>query len=122
LEENSPLPFSIPIDVGSAQAGTYPVALQVTYKDNLRQLHTFDASSEVRFAPEVVADESAAGGGMDTTIPIGIGAAIAAAIAAVVLVRRRKGSALKETFSATKQDDIESLLDSRQEKRLEDRK
>ncbi|MCI0562120.1 MAG: hypothetical protein MN733_26840 [Nitrososphaera sp.] len=124
LEENSPLPFSIPVDVGNAGAGTYPISLKVTYKDNLRQLHTLDVKSDVVYVPETPADESAANPGMDMVIPVGIGAAIAAAIATVVLVRRRKRTALKRTITERKHDDMDFLLDSQQrvEKRTEDRK
>ncbi|HKU49970.1 MAG TPA: hypothetical protein VJP79_08470 [Nitrososphaera sp.] len=120
LEENSPLPFSIPVNVGGAQAGSYPVDIRVTYKDNLRQLHTLDFNSNVQFAPEVSADESSQGQGMNMgVIPIVVIAVIVvAAIAAVVIIRRRKKSSLRQAMSARKQDDIESLLDSqRQDKK-----
>jgi hypothetical protein len=40
LSENSPLPFSIPLSLGSnLPAGDYPVSLNVTYSDNLRMVH-----------------------------------------------------------------------------------
>ena len=118
LEENSPLPFSVPIEVANAEAGTYPVAIKVTYKDNLRQLHTLDFSSDVQFVPEVSADESASGQGMDMAIPIVIAIIVAVAVAAVIIVRRRKKSVLRQAMTERKQDDIESLLDShRQEKK-----
>ena len=120
LEENSPLPFSIPIDVGGSSAGTYPVALKVTYKDNLRQLHNYDFTSDVQFVPEVVEDEASSGQGMNTAIPIAVGVAVAAGIAAVVFLRRRKRNALKRSMTEGKQDDFESILDSqRAEKRLD---
>jgi hypothetical protein len=118
LEENSPLPFSVPIEVANAEAGTYPVAIKVTYKDNLRQLHTLDFSSDVQFVPEVSADESASGQSMDMAIPIVIAIIVAVAVAAVIIVRRRKKSVLRQAMTERKQDDIESLLDShRQEKK-----
>ena len=124
LEENSPLPFSIPVDVGIADAGTYPISLKVTYKDNLRQLHTFDISSEAVYVPEQPTNQSGATPGMDMLIPVGIGVMIAAAIAVGILIRRRKRTALKRTITERKQEDLESLLDSqrRLEKRPEDRK
>jgi hypothetical protein len=118
LEENSPLPFSVPIEVANAEAGTYPMAIKVTYKDNLRQLHTLDFSSDVQFVPEVSADESASGQGMDMAIPIVIAIIVVVAVAAVIIVRRRKKSVLRQAMTERKQDDIESLLDShRQEKK-----
>jgi ATP-dependent Zn protease len=40
LSENSPLPFSIPLDLDSElPAGNYPINLNVTYSDNLRMVH-----------------------------------------------------------------------------------
>ena len=40
LSENSPLPFSIPLNIDSElPAGNYPVSLNVTYSDNLRMVH-----------------------------------------------------------------------------------
>lgn len=119
LTENSPLPFSIPIDLAdNADAGTYPVELQVQYKDSLRQLHTFNFTSNVQFVPEdPLADENAqsaeAAQGMQM---IGIIAAIVvAAVIAVVFMRRRKRAALKNKLQFSKQnggDSIESVLDS----------
>lgn len=123
LEENSPLPFSIPVQVdGNSGAGTYPVSLKITYKDDLRELHTLDIDSEVQFAPEQPAEESGQNSGIiGAGMPVGIGVAIAAGIAAAVVFRRRKKTALKRTFQAGKQDDdIESVLDSQSKK--DDRK
>lgn len=122
LEENSPLPFSIPVQVNSnAGAGTYPVSLKITYKDNLRELNTVDIDSEVEFVPEQTEDESAQNGSIGMTLPVGIGAAAAAAIGGAVAYRSRKKSALRRTFQAGKQDDdIESVLDSHSKK--DDRK
>jgi hypothetical protein len=111
LEENSPLPFSIPIDVGSTGAGTYPVSLKITYKDNLRQLHTLDINTQVKFAPEQPTTESQAPS-FNPAIPVGIGIAVVIAIIIVVIIRRRKKSTLKRTITENKHDDIESLLDS----------
>ncbi len=123
LTENSPLPFSIPIDVAdNADAGTYPVDIQVQYKDSLRQLHTFNFTSNVQFVPEDPlaaqnAQNAATGQGMQM---IGIIAGIAAAaVIAVVVMRRRKRVALKSKLQFSKQnggDDIESVLDSQLKK------
>jgi hypothetical protein len=114
LEENSPLPFSIPVNVDAgAGAGEYPVSLKVSYKDDLRQVHTLDIDSKVQFAPEKPASESTQNGGIMSLglLPVGIGAA-AAGIGAAVALSRRKKTALKRTFQAGKDDDIESVLDS----------
>jgi hypothetical protein len=117
LEENSPLPFSIPINVDSrVGAGTYPVSLKVTYKDDLRKTHTIYIDSEVQFAPEQVADQSTQNSMLSASMPIGIGVAAAAVIAAVAF-RRRKKTTLKRTFQASKEkNDIEFVLDSQSNK------
>ena len=122
LEENSPLPFSIPVEVNSnSGAGTYPVSLQIKYKDGLRELHTIDIDSEVQFMPAKPADESEQSSSMAMILPIGIGVAIAAAIGIAVALKSRKKTALKRTIQAGKQDeDIESVLDSHNKK--DDRK
>src|SRR5918996_2390039 len=50
LSENSPLPFSIPLSLGSnLQAGDYPVSLNVTYSDNLRMVHDLLLNDTVAF-------------------------------------------------------------------------
>jgi hypothetical protein len=121
LEENSPLPFSIPIQLDSnAGAGTYQVSLQITYKDDLRELHTVNIDSEVEFVPEQTAEQPGQDSGT-MTLPLGIGAAAAVAIGAIVAFRKRKKTALKRTIQAGKQDDdIEAVLDSHVKK--DDRK
>ncbi|HEX7032456.1 MAG TPA: hypothetical protein VF172_05600 [Nitrososphaera sp.] len=113
LEENSPLPFSIPIAVDSnSGAGTYPVSLRITYKDDLRDLHTVDINTEVQFVPEQQEDGSAQNNSAAMVFPIGIGVAAAAAIGGAAVYRQRKKSALKLSFQAGKQDDIESVLNT----------
>jgi hypothetical protein len=114
LEENSPLPFSIPVDVDSSTGeGTYPISLKISYKDNLRETHTFDINSQARFTPEKRSDESAQNSNMFASMPIAIGVVVIAAVIAVAVgLRRRKKAALKRTFQAGKDDDIESVLDS----------
>ena len=113
LEKNSPLPFSIPIAVdGNSGAGTYPVSLRITYKDNLRDLHIMDIDTEVQFVPEQQEDTSAQDNSATMLMPIGIGVVVAAAIGGAAAYRQRKKSALKLSLQAGKQDDIESVLDS----------
>lgn len=52
VTENSPLPFSIPLTIeNSTKAGTYPIYLRVSYKDNLRILHELTMNGLVDFKP-----------------------------------------------------------------------
>ena len=116
LTENSPLPFSIPVNVpAGTAAGTYPVVLKVEYKDSLKQLHTMEIESDVAFALEVNPADEAAAGQADGQMMIAVvaGVVIAAAIAAFFVMRRRKGK-LKRTFQYSKGngDNIESVLDN----------
>ena len=127
LDENSPLPFSIPVDINKgASAGNYPVSLKVTYKDSLRQTHTFEVTQTVNFAPQSNSTQTAqATSGIGSMAPVIIIAiiVIAAIIVAVSVMRRRKSSTLKQRFESRKESNIESVLDShRLEKRPDDRK
>ena len=53
VAENSPVPFSIPLSIDSknTKAGTYPISLKVTYKDNLRTIHELTLNGTVKFEP-----------------------------------------------------------------------
>jgi LPXTG-motif cell wall-anchored protein len=122
LTENSPLPFSIPIDVAdNAGAGTYPVEIQVQYKDSLRQNHVFNFTSDVEFVPEDTDAQAAqnAAAGQTMQMAGAIGGIVAAAAIGVVFMRRRKRKALKSKLQFSKQnggENIESVLDSQLKK------
>ncbi len=60
LEDNSPLPFSIPLAIGinddngstgSLAAGNYPVSLRITYSDELRNSHEIILNRTVSYSP-----------------------------------------------------------------------
>jgi hypothetical protein len=54
LTENSPLPFSIPINITkNMPEGTYPVSIKVSYKDNLRNAHELILNQTVNYKPTV---------------------------------------------------------------------
>lgn len=116
LTENSPLPFSIPIDVPEGTgAGTYPVELKIQYRDTLRQLHTLDVSANVDFVPEVVTENGSQQAGSQAMASTVAGGVAAAAVIAFVIFRMRKKAKLKRTLQFSKQNggqDIESVLDT----------
>lgn len=124
LSENSPLPFSIPVElVNGAGAGKYPVMLRVEYKDTLKEPHVFEVGSTVDFAPEETpasATRPGIAGGAEAGIIAGV---IAAATVAVFVIRQRKRAALKRKIEYSKQNgsDLESVLDE-QLSRPEERK
>lgn len=54
LEENSPLPFSIPLAMNNnTPSGIYPVSLKVTYSDDLRNSYTIINNGTVEFISPV---------------------------------------------------------------------
>jgi hypothetical protein len=61
LTENSPLPFSIPIDIKSnTENGKYMTKLKINYKDDLRTEHDLVLSETVYYQP-VEMDQTNAG-------------------------------------------------------------
>ena len=127
LDENSPLPFSVPIDLSkSASAGNYPVSVKVTYKDSLRQPHTFEITQTVNYTPQSNSTQTSQNPAMLSSmapIVIIIAIVIAAIVAAVMIVRRRRKSVLKRRFESRKEGSLESVLDShRLEKRPDEHK
>ena len=116
LEDNSPLPFSIPLAIGSNDdngnssnpgAGNYPVSLRITYSDELRNPHEVILDGTVSYSPpqqeEDAPNQDFLGFGSSSTAESGttnsplplllIFAVIAAvAVAIIILMRRRSKS------------------------------
>jgi hypothetical protein len=118
LEDNSPLPFSIPLAIGvtdnnsgssSLAPGNYPVSLKITYSDELRNTHEVILNRTVSYSPpqrEEAPNQGFLGFGPPTpenrttgsVLPLLlIFAAIAAAVAVVIiiLIRRRRSRTKK---------------------------
>jgi hypothetical protein len=109
LTENSPLPFSIPLDINrEAPAGTLPVNLKVTYSDNLRNVHSLILEGIVEYKP--VLSQSASNNGSQSAnflyLLLVAVIAVAAVMVSILLVRRRKKR--KKAFSARSIDNIEN--------------
>ena len=116
LQPDSPLPFSIPLtaNINNTAPGIYPVKLEVTYSDDLKNSHTTVLNNTVQLAPQQQKARNGqgggifgfltgggshgrgggAGGGSDFLgIPLLLWIAIIAAIAiAFILIRRRRRS------------------------------
>lgn len=70
LTENSPLPFSIPIDIKlNAEKGEYITSLKITYKDDLRTEHNLILNETVNY--EAVHDEQTNNGDNTNTNILG---------------------------------------------------
>ena len=128
LEENSPLPFSIPLAINNNTAsGIYPVSLKVTYSDDLRNSYTVISNGTVEFISPVTTNNKGQGlfGNYDLLLIVVILAI--AGIIGIFIVRRirdNKKTGNKNIESGHKDgdtgndnennkgsiDDIESLL------------
>ena len=112
LDENSPLPVSIPLNMpNKVESGTYPVSLRVTYKDDLRIEHSTIVNGTVLFQQKAQAETSSGGlFGSDqntTTILPGVIAVIAIiAISVMIYLRRRRRSKLKIQLEQSQNDDL----------------
>jgi hypothetical protein len=116
LEDNSPLPFSIPLAIGSnddngnssnPEAGNYPVSLRITYSDELRNTHEVILDGTVSYSPpqqeEDAPNQGFLGFGSSSTAESGttnsplpllliFAVIVAAAVAIIILMRRRSKS------------------------------
>ena len=94
LEENSPLPFSIPVNLTpNAEPGSYTYTLKVTYKDDLRIQHEFVTAGTVVLQNQQAASQGSgqeqAGGLLLPVIISGIAAAAATTFAVIRRSKRR---------------------------------
>ncbi|MDQ4016863.1 MAG: hypothetical protein M3136_13985 [Thermoproteota archaeon] len=116
LEDNSPLPFSIPLAIGSNDdngnssnpgAGNYPVSLRITYSDELRNPHEVILDETVSYSPpqqeEDAPNQGFLGFGSSSTAESGttnsplpllliFAVIVAAAVGIVIVIRRRSKS------------------------------
>src|SRR5918999_196321 len=102
LTENSPLPFSIPLTIDSStKAGTYPVFLKVSYRENLRIPHELTINGSVDYEPiQQTNNEGQNIFGIGSTsnddrntpaiIPILAIIAIGVIVASIVVLRKRR--------------------------------
>lgn len=110
LSENSPLPFSIPLNIDKGlPKGTYPVGIRVTYTDNLRNTHELVLNGTVNYTPKSTDSTTESGGFLgsgelsSSIVPVVIILAIISILAIVVRRRRRKGGKGK-TFNSNNAD------------------
>ena len=94
LTENSPLPFSIPINITkNTPKGAYPVSIKVSYKDNLRNAHELILNQTVNYKPTVQdsVNKNQSIFGIDKMVILFVASlAIALMVILIFLLRRRK--------------------------------
>src|SRR5215203_6755143 len=113
LSENSPLPFSIPLNIDkNPPGGAYPVGIRVTYSDTLRNTHEIILNGTVNYTPKT--DSSTESGGFlgygklsSIVIPVVI---ILAIIFILVIIIRRRKDGKRKTFNS-KSEDLELFDD-----------
>jgi hypothetical protein len=113
LSENSPLPFSIPLNIDkNPPGGTYPVEIRVTYSDTLRNTHEIILNGTVNYTPKT--DSSTESGGFlgygelsSIIIPVVI---ILAIISIIVIIIRRRKDGKRKTLN-NKSEDLELFDD-----------
>jgi hypothetical protein len=109
LSENSPLPFSIPLNIDKdTPRDIYPISIRVTYTDNLRNTHELILNGTVNYTPKSTDSTTELGGILGSgelssiIIPVVIILAIIS-ILAIVVRRRRKGEKRK-SFNKNNED------------------
>ena len=108
LSENSPLPFSIPLNINKdTTGGAYPVSIRVTYSDTLRNTHELVLNGTVNYTPKSTNSSTGSGGFLgsselsNTIVPLVIALAI---IAIIVIFVRRRHSRNRKTISRNGRD------------------
>jgi hypothetical protein len=108
LSENSPLPFSIPLNINKDTiGGAYPVSIRVTYSDTLRNTHELVLNGTVNYIPKSTNSSTGSGGLLgsselsNTIVPLVIALAI---ISIIVIFVRRRHSRNRKTISRNGRD------------------
>lgn len=117
INEESSIPFSIPLPMRSLSPGIYPFTFKIIYADDLKNFHELEFTQQVTVNPiqQSGGPNQRQGGDasndLSTFVIVGlVGGSVATS---VVLVKKRKFSKLKfKTHNNFNDDEIEKLLDS----------
>ena len=131
LEDNSPLPFSIPLAIGTnddngnnsssgLRAGSYPISLRITYSDELRNTHEVILDGTVSYSPPQQEEDdpnqgflgfssssNAESGTTTSVLPLLFifAAIVAAATVAIIVIKRRRSRSKKISKLMAEQGD-----------------
>ncbi|HEV8387508.1 MAG TPA: hypothetical protein VGQ03_07795 [Nitrososphaera sp.] len=112
LTENSPLPFSVPLNLPNGFGpGSYTVTLSVSYKDDVRDSHEFVASENVVLQPQQPTNEGQRPGSPISgfLLPLVVGG-IVAVVVIVILLRRRRSKKMHLKNDTESEENIEDIL------------
>jgi len=118
LNEDSSIPFSIPLPIRSLSPGTYPFTFKITYADDLKNFHEIKLDQQVKVnqLQQFAGGNQRQGAGSPNELSsfIIISLAGGSAAVAIVVVKKRKFPKLKFNHqnNLNDDDDIEKLLDS----------
>src|ERR687891_1401987 len=113
LSENSPLPFSIPLNINKdAPGGAYPVSIKVIYSDTLRDTHELILNGTVNYTPRPTSSSTESGGLLglgsgelsSTVIPVVIILAIISVLVTVTIIRRRRKGRRSKVLNRNSED------------------
>src|SRR5919109_4558606 len=109
LSENSPLPFSIPLNIDKdTPRDIYPISIRVTYTDNLRNMHTLILNGTVNYTPKSTVSTTELGGILgsgELSFFIMLVVIILAVISilAIIVIRKRKNEK-RNSFDRNNED------------------
>jgi hypothetical protein len=105
LSENSPLPFSIPLNIGKeVPEGTYPLRIRVTYTDNLRNPHELVLNGTVNYISESADSSNESGGLLGVSgfpLIVIIAVIILASVSILVILVRKRVGRKKKSFKGS---------------------
>jgi uncharacterized membrane protein len=144
LEDNSPLPFSIPLAIGitddngsssnnNLAPGNYPVSLKITYSDELRNTHEVILNRTVSYSPpqrEEAPNQGFLGFGSSTAenrttgsvlplLLIFAGIVAAAVVVIIILIRRRSRTKKISRIMAGREEDNDVFKALKDEEHLD---
>ena len=109
LSENSPLPFSIPLNIDKdTPRGMYPISIRVTYTDNLRNMHELILNGTVNYTPKSMVSTTELGGILGSgelsffIILVVIVLAIISILAIIIITKRKNKR--RKSFNRNNED------------------
>jgi hypothetical protein len=119
LEEDSPLPFNIPLSTSNkSSSGNYLVPLKIEYYDDLRNLYTVFSSNivNIEMPPQPTNDNQGLGSIFSGSNPLGFIILIIVAVIVLLVIRylkrRRRNKKQKSKKQLSKSNNFIDLLDN----------
>lgn len=123
LNDDSSIPFSIPLPMRSITPGTYPFTFKIIYADDLKNFHEVEFEQQVHINPiqqNQGGNQRQGTSGSDLSTFIILSLVGGSAASAILIVKKKKFSKLKfnDNKNFEDNDDIENLLDNATKEKL----